>query len=170
MGINNSTKLLWKASGLTIQDLLFLHEKKSNPTDGSKCRIDVDVSIVMASSGQKNYRDSLLHTATYLKSVAHSCGIIVTVILDGNSRPDCKRDTWNRRCNADLAKVNAFFCRKNAISLALTCNSDGATNEDKKRLRLFNDAAKTLENASHKMTIPSHFKANLEDRLMQLGA
>ena len=44
------------------------------------------------------------------------------------------------------------------------------TEEDKKQQRFFNDAAKTLENTSYKMSILSHFKDDLEDRLMQLGA
>ena len=145
MGINNCTKILWTASGLTVQDLLSLYQTYPSATETSKCKIDVDVSIVMASSGKKNYRDSLIHTANFLESIAHTCGVIISVVLDGNSRPDCKRDSWNRRRNIDIAKINAFFCRQNAISLAATYETSSAIEEDKNRLRLFNDATRTLE-------------------------
>ena len=171
MAINNCSKVLWTASGLTIQDLLYLQQQKASTASNkvSKCRIDVDVLIIMASS-EKNYRDSLLHTATFLKSISHTCGFIVTVVLDGDHRPDCKRDSWNRRRNATIAKIDAFVCRQNAITLAALCGTDAATNKYRKRLCLFNSAAKTLENSSQKMNIPPHFKQDLEERLMMLGA
>ena len=54
MGINNCSKVLWTASGLTIQDLLALHQKASTASsEVSKCRIDVNVLIIMASSKKK---------------------------------------------------------------------------------------------------------------------
>ena len=55
MGINNCSKVLWTASGLTIQDLLYLQQQKASTASNevSKCRIDVDVLIIMASSKKK---------------------------------------------------------------------------------------------------------------------
>ena len=84
MGLNSSTKVKWKATGLTIKSVQDLNLGR---------RIDVDGNALAFKMHTSNkVLGKTLHLMAYhLKQLAFSGGFIITVIFDGSYRPDCKR-------------------------------------------------------------------------------
>jgi hypothetical protein len=86
MGINGcaTKKALWLATGLTLKSLKDLNI-------GNK--IDVDGNALAWKIGAgKPLPEVVQLLASFLKTLAHSGGFNITIILDGK-QPDCKRDT-----------------------------------------------------------------------------
>ena len=104
MGIKSCARgsVLWKATGLSLDSLQAFDIGK---------RIDVDANLLFCSlqknrTKNKTIEDTVEDLALLLKEVAHSGGFIVTVVIDGDARPDCKRATLKRRKDDNLTKIN----------------------------------------------------------------
>ena len=143
MGINGVSPkaVLWQATGLSLKSLRKLKEGNA---------IDVDGNALAWKLGTGKHVNEILHLmAVYLKDLAHSGGFIVTVVMDGTIRPDCKRESWFRRKDRELDDVNRFYCRFKALELgsAVNRNENDAENTEKRmgEFELYNSEAKRLE-------------------------
>ena len=151
MGIKQCSKgtVLWKATGLTL---------KSLQAFGLGNRMDVDGNFLFYSiSNMKAHKGKPIdlivkEMALLLKQIAYGGGFVVTVVMDGNNRPDCKRASWQRRKDGDLLKINRMYCRFKVIELSSKLETEALDQEERRgietKLKMFNDAAKTLENKS----------------------
>ena len=113
MGINQCSKgtVLWKVTGLTLQSI---------KSFGLGNRIDVDGNWLfykIQGSGGKTFEVIIGEMAVLLKQMAHSGGLVVTTVMDGDDRPDCKRASWAQRKDASLTKVNRMYCRFKVLEL-----------------------------------------------------
>ena len=170
MGIKQCTKgtVLWKATGLTLETL---------QTFGIGNRIDVDGNLLfhqIQGNGGKTTESIIGEMALFLKQIAHCGGFIVTVVIDGEARPDCKRASWDRKKEDSLARINRMYCRFKVLELSTKLEKD-AMNEAKrietqKELQLFNDAASSFEKKSTQVGICSNFCDLLMHRLKSNGS
>ena len=106
--------------------------------------------------------------ADFLKRLAADSGFVVTCILDGDICPQSKRDSFNRRYKSIMDRINSYFCRQSAMKIASKPETQ-LTSEEKKRLKIFNAEAKTLE-LSTRMNVPTSFKHDLESALLEIEA
>ena len=157
MGINQCSKgtVLWKATGLSLQSIKSL---------GLGNRIDVDGNFLfyqMQGRGGKSIEVIIGEMALFLKQIAHSGGFIVTVVLDGETRPDCKRASWDRRKDTSLSKINRMYCRFKVLELSSRLEKEAMNenqrNEIKRELHAFNEAAKSLEKQCGRVSISKNF-------------
>ena len=140
--------------------------------------IDVDGNALAWKLGTGKHVNEILHLmAVYLKDLAHSGGFIVTVVMDGTIRPDCKRESWFRRKDRELDDVNRFYCRFKALELGSAVNrnenADAERNTEKRmgEFELYNSEAKRLERkCSHTISFPNDFEMRLSEKLMMLDA
>ena len=162
MGIDGSKNLLWKASSVGLESMKAM--------DLGRC-IDVDCNLLACKLALKLMKGRKCHTeglataiASHLKILAHNCGFVVTVIFDGDIRPDCKRASWNRRKKRHLNRINSIKCRLKAVE---TSNS-GLTDESKN----YNDECSKLERtlSNEVPVLDLTFKRILEDELLKIGA
>ena len=170
MGINQCSRgnVLWKATGLS------LHTLKSF---GVGNRIDVDGNLLfyqIQGSGGKSIEMIVQEMALLLKQIAHSGGFIVTIVMDGDARPDCKRASWERRKEASLAKINRMYCRFKVIELSSRLENEAMNQEKRKEteteLRLFNQAAASFEKKCGQVGISNNFCDLLMRRLRLNGS
>ena len=165
MGINQCSRgnILWKATGLT------LHSIKSFRLGN---RIDIDGNLLfyqLQGSAAKTIEVLVGEMALLLKQIAHSGGFRVTIVIDGDARPDCKRASWERRKDLSLTKINRMYCRFKVLELSSRLEKESLDEvkraEIKSELCLFNAAAKSLENKSGRVGIPNNFGELLLHRL-----
>ena len=170
MGINQCAKgtVLWEATGLSLHSLKIL---------GLENRIDIDGNFLfykIRGSTRKSVEDITIEMALLLKKIAHSGGFIVTVIMDGDSRPDCKRASWEQRKEVSLEKTNRLYCRLKVLEMSSRLEKEKLTEDERKKmeteLKAYNQAAKSFENKSGKANIPPHFSKLLLRRLISNGA
>ena len=108
MGLTGSQRVLWKASGLTIRDLHCIALDSTGKKDG--CRVDVDINNVACTIARgKSPRQVIDIMATYLHALSLHGSFIVTAVLVGEVRPDCKRDSQRRKISREISKVDGFF-------------------------------------------------------------
>jgi hypothetical protein len=159
MGIKGCTagKALWLASGLTLKSL-------KDIGDGNK--IDVDGNALAWKIGAgKPFPQVIQLMASFLKSLAHSGGFEVTVIIDGK-RPDCKRATLFREKQRKLDEINRIFCRLKCLELG-----DKNDEDSKTKYALFNVESGCLERkCKRSLSIPSDFGDRLSEQLMLIEA
>jgi hypothetical protein len=159
MGIKGCTagKALWLASGLSLKNLKQLQR-------GNK--IDVDGNALAWKIGAgRPFPQVIELMATFLKSLAHSGGFEVTVIIDGQ-RPDCKRATLFRGKERQLDEINRVHCR-------LKCLELGTKKDEmsKKRYLLYTKESARLERKCRRsLSIPSDFGTRLSEQLMLIGS
>ena len=123
--------VLWKATGLTLKTL--------EAFDLGNC-IDVDgnflfhtISKMKANKGKPI--DLIVgEMALLLKQIAHSGGFNLTVVMDGDARPDCKRASWERRKDASLLKINRMYFRFKVLELSSRLETEACNQE--KRLNI----------------------------------
>jgi len=119
LGIANGGQLLFKLNNVvareldTIIDLIHAKFASNNtPTRGYKT-IDCDVSNIIHKLSYRNgsiYSIALVRAvAIFLKQLAADTGYVVTPVLDGDVRPQSKRDAFRRRYESTMSKVNGFF-------------------------------------------------------------
>ena len=110
--------------------------------------------------------------AKHLMEIAQSGGFIITVIVDGDKRPDCKRDSWNRIKKREIDDISRVHCRMKAMKLHSKIINNTATEEERKDYESYNKQAKTLETcfSKSKFKIPSNFHEILSEKLISLGA
>ena len=165
MGINSCSRgnILWKATGLT------LHSLKSF---GFGNKIDVDGNLLfyqIQGSGGKSIELIVREMAASLKQIAHSGGFVVTVVMDGNARPDCKRASWERRKDDSLIKTNRMYCRLKMLEMSSRLENEAMNeekrNEIKNQLHLYNEATKSLEKKCNRLGMSTRFCDLLLQRL-----
>ena len=130
MGIKSSGNILWKATNKTTKELVTISRETmkmngcSNETDG--IRIDFDISnlahTLYLSPKCNNSENTVLEVAKFLKRFAHETGFIVTAVLDGDIRPQSKRDSFQRRFTSVMRKINGQYCRQYAMLLSAKVN------------------------------------------------
>ena len=89
MGIKGCSKgkVLRKATGLNLKSI-----KRLNIGN----RINIDGNLLFSQlqgSGGKTVEKTVAEMALFLKRISHCGGFIVTLVMDGKIRPDCKRAT-----------------------------------------------------------------------------
>ena len=66
--------------------------------------------------------------------------------MDGDIRPDCKRDSWERKKERALDEINATYSRFKAMEMSAKFENESCKqSETKKELELYSKEAKTLE-------------------------
>ena len=153
MGIKNGGQIIFKMSNVVAKEIdLMLDVIMSNLPPGeqripSKQSIDCDISNIIH---KISYRHSSIFStllvrdvAIFLKQLAADTGYIVNAILDGDVRPQTKRDAFRRRYDSTMARVNSFFCRQSAMKIAAKPENE-RTDEDRANLVEFNKEAKIL--------------------------
>ena len=103
--------------------------------------------------------------ANYLKDLVYETGFFVTAVLDGNTRPQSKRDSFDRRFKQTMNLINGPYCRHAAMVLA---TKENRSNEEAMKLNTLNLEAKKLE--SEKIVISSHFYSDLTTKLEYIDA
>ena len=165
MGINQCSRgnVLWKATGLSLHSLKAF---------GLGNRIDIDGNLLfyqIQKSGGKPFELIVGEMALLLKQIAHSGGFVVTIVMDGDNRPDCKRASLNRRKDVSLVKINRMYCRFKVMELSSRLEKEAmdenTRNEIKNELHDFNEAAKSLEKKCERVAIRDDFCDLLIHRL-----
>lgn len=168
MGIQNGKQVIFKMSNVVsrelrslLKDVVFkLDSKRSNLT---QYRIDCDVSNILHLLSFKHNKTFTLalvrDVAEFLKELAADTGFIVTAVLDGNIRPQSKRDAYKRRFESSINRINAFYCRQSALKIACLHQK---TKEEEEMLDKFNQMAKKLD-SSTRLEVPSNLKYLLID-------
>ena len=162
MGLNSSTKIKWKATGLTVKSVQDLSLGR---------RIDVDDNALAFKMHNSNklLSETLYLMAHHLKQLAFSGGFIITVIFDGSFRPDCKRASLNRRKKSCIDDANRFFCRFKALELS--SKVEKGDSGVKEALALYNaECAKLESSCSKQLIIPENVGQLFSERLMMTEA
>ena len=129
MGIDNGHNVIFKAESVVSSELnsmldLMKTSQLSNLSNvhPKKKRIDCDISNIihqLANGRCRIYSIELVRdVAKFLKKLAADSGFIVTAILDGDVRPQSKRDAFNRRYQSTMARINSYYCRQLAMKIA----------------------------------------------------
>ena len=169
MGVKGCKKgeVLWEGKKLNLKMLKLLQVGN---------RIDVDGNglawTMFHGSKVKSFHQLLHSMAEFLMKIAFSGGFVITIIVDGDDRPDCKRDSWSRRKSKELDEVNRVFCRMKSMSLYQKVKSANATEEERREYEEFRKAAKAFESKCSRSNfkIPNDFHIQLSQQLMSLGA
>ena len=179
MGIHGCHQIVFKASNIVARELDALLNHmisngvlKNRPAALKQKRIDCDVSNIIHTLSYKHakiFSSALVKdVAVFLKKLASETGFIVNAVLDGNVRPQTKRDAFRRRYNSTMSQINSYYCRQAAMKIAAV-PFDDLSAEERKKLELYNKESKQLENAS-KMQIPVDFEEMLTQALEQIRA
>ena len=179
MGIKSCHQIVFKASSIVARELdAFLNHMISNndfknrPAAVKQKRIDCDISNIIHTLSYKHakiFSSALVKdVAIFLKKLASETGFVVNAILDGNVRPQSKRDAFRRQYDSTMNRINSYYCQQAAMKIAAK-PLDDLSAEERKRLDLYNKESKTLENAS-KMQIPVDFKEMLVQALEEVRA
>ena len=166
MGIASCSpkKVIWLAENLALSSL--------NHLDVGN-RIDVDVNaLAWKLAGKGNTIHDVIHSmAVLLKGIAQSGGFIVTVVIDGNGRPDYKRDSWIRKKQRDLDDMNRMYCRLKSLELSAKSESGKMSTQERADLELYEKEALSLEKSCQRsLIIPKDFGQRLSERLMMMNA
>ena len=179
MGIDNGGNLIFKMTNVVARELdmmvnlgLSKHASDNAPTSAPKKSIACDISNIIHNLAYGHSciydRPLVLSVAEFLKRLAADTGYVVTPVLDGNVRPQSKRDAFKRRYESTMNRVNSFFCRQSAMKLAAKAERD-RSDEEKTKLVEYNKEAKRLEK-SGRLHIPPTFTDDLETALEEIGA
>ena len=164
MGVNSATKSKFVGKGLTLKSVQSLDVGN---------RIDVDgnaLAFKFLGNGNKHLGEILSDMALHLKQLAYSGGFIVTVIFDGDQRPDCKRASLQRKKVRFLNDANRMFCRFKTLQLKAQFEKHGSR-EIKKKLDEYSKECEKLEKVCQRvLTIPSNVASLFSERLMMVTA
>jgi hypothetical protein len=171
MGVTSCKKgvVFWEATGLTLRSLKLFNIGKRIIVDGNALAWKIHSTN---KTKQLTFPLVVHMMAEKLKSIAFSGGFEIVVVVDGDDRPDCKRDSWNRRQSREINDVNRRFCRMKATYLYGKKERGVASDHEKEKLIKFSAAAKRLETtcANESFEIPANFHILLSEKLMQIGA
>ena len=186
MGIKNGSQILFKMNNVVKAELdLILNYTKTkyasntNTTATSSINtltnqttIDIDISNVIHTIAFRHsgiYNTNLVReTAKFLQSLAADTGYVVIPVLDGDIRPQSKRESFRRRFDSTMDTMNSFYCRQAAMKLAAIKDID-RTNIEKQKLVSLNKEAKRLDKSS-RLILPLTFQDDLENQLEEIGA
>lgn len=173
MGINGAKSALWICDQLSLKTILEL--KVGN-------RIDVDGNAIawklfMSKKLNNPHISVVIHEMAHLlKKIAHSGGMVVTVVVDGDNRPDCKRATLFRRKKRDLDDIQRLYCRikssKLIANIARKKHDNLCTRKEEDELAEIDKIAKSLEKRCNggNLNIPKDFAMRLSEKLLQINA
>lgn len=161
MGINGSANLLWSVSDISLKSFVDFDVGKRVAVDGN--------AIAWQKFGKGKHISTKIinEVATELKMIAHSAGIIVTVVVDGDMRPDCKRASLHRQKWRQLYGISLKALRMKVVQLSLVIKTKKENLQDyskeEEELKTYEMAAKTLDSSSagNFFDIPSNFGQRL---------
>lgn len=119
MGIHNGSQVVFKMTDIVSRELHLLLKEVVFKLDYtrsrlSQYRIDCDRSNILHLLSFKHSKVFTLalvrDVAQFLKDLAADTGYIVTAVLDGDVRPQSKRDAFKRRFDSSINRINAFYC------------------------------------------------------------
>ena len=113
--------------------------------------------------------------AKELKMIAHSSGFVITVVIDGDVRPDCKRASLHRRKWMQLDDFQRIRTRMKVVQLSSIINVKNQRNEnaseETKQMKDYTIISKKLEGTcNNSFVIPQNFGKLLSEKLIQIGA
>ena len=168
MGINtNGSNIIWKAKSVSTRELReMINFSKGTQRCDNIC-IDVDLSNVAHILALKSpsYERLLENTARYLKDLAVETGFHVTAVLDGDIRPQSKRDSFRRRFDSYMGLINGSYCRRAAMALSA---KEDKTACDKAQLDVLNAEAKKLD--KKRLFVAPGFHTDLKSKLEEIKA
>ena len=139
MGINTKgNNIVWKAEDVSLREL----QKMINTSDS--IRLDVNISNVAHTLALKSYSHNRLikNIAIYLKDLAHISSFFVTTILNGNTRPHTKRDSFCCRFDLEMKLINSSYCRQYAMALS---TNKTISDELQQKINVLNKESKKLD-------------------------
>lgn len=131
MGINGCSKIVWTAKNLRPGEIINLIEKAYDKS--TQIRLDVDVMCLYHSFRQEghDYETTLKNIAQRM-IVLSTYGFNVTGVVDGETRPDCKRASWDRKKKKLFSNMNSIFCWQKALSLAASIDQAEKMSDEEK--------------------------------------
>ena len=113
MGISTTgSNIIWKATNVSTRELrmMILRSLSKDNRNVEIPRLDVDVSNVAHIMSVKcsTYESLVNDVASYLKDLAYETGFCVTAVLDGDTRPHFKRDSFKRRFDHAMKITNSL--------------------------------------------------------------
>ena len=175
MGIQNGRQVIFKMTNVVsrelrslLNDVVFKDDCTKNTL--TQYRIDCDISNILhllSFRHNKVFTLALVRdVAEFLKELAADTGFIVTAVLDGDVRPQSKRDAFKRRFEASINRINAFYCRQSAMKIACLHQK---TKEEKEMLDKYNKMAKKLD-STRRLEVPFNLKYLLSNALHEISA
>lgn len=164
MGVNSPGNIVWTAENIHPRELHCYLMKKLNKSESESIHIDVDVLNVFHRSNASSYVGGLTYVANVMVLLA-SYGFIVTGIIDGEVRPECKRASWIRQRDRELSFINGNYCRQTALALASlkgSCNNKSVQDEIKK----LNGQSRVFSKDYH-LEVLSTFKEDCESYIAE---
>lgn len=170
MTVIGATQLTWKANNLHPREIVNIFSKLNGKEDVHP-RLDMDLLNVYHNLkyGSPSYQSTLDRVAKRMHLMA-SYGFIVTGVVDGPHRPDCKRSSWDRTKNTLLDNINSKFCRQTALSYLRKIEevkmSRKEVCEAKNKVKQLNAESDRLANQMFEK-VPATFKEDLEEVLFR---
>lgn len=173
MGVNGTANNLWSATGLTLKSLNDLNIGKRLDVDGNAILWQ---KLITKYKGEKHISHIIDEMARDLQLIAYSGGLIITVIFDGDVRPDCKRASLYRarkdRLLDDIARMKA---RTKVLLLSGIVRNRKHINEscieEEAELKEYTSLTKVLESkCRNNLTIPEDVGQRLSEKLMEIDA
>lgn len=117
MGIPNGGKQMsFLIQGVHPKEIQHMYSKlhsKNKPV-----RIDIDVvNTIYPLVTKFGYEEAVKLFVKRMFELAES-GFVVSGIMDGENRPDCKRSSWDRRRKSTFADINTKYCKASTSALA----------------------------------------------------
>lgn len=168
--ILSSKKVIWKAEGIRASEITQAFRKLTGIS--SNVLLDVDVLFLYHRARYyNNHTDALQRIAMKFKKLAQE-GFHVTGIIDGDTRPDCKRSSWERVSKVEFKKLNGHFSRSTAMALGALLKSDhNLTPKEEKemlnQIKLLNKESKSCEQKPA-VVVPFTLKEDLEDMIFNI--
>ena len=130
-------------------------------------KVDVDVSDVVhiISRNCSTYNKVVEDMVNFLKDLAYETEFVVTSVLDGGTKPQSKRYSFNRRFKQTMNPINDSYCRHAAMVLATKENKN---NGEEMKLSLLNAEAKKLD--SKTFLISNQCYSDLNQQLEYIDA
>jgi hypothetical protein len=179
MGVVRGGCMVAKMENLVARELdlllreVVLKDASNNDPVKYQLRLDCDISNILHTLAYKY--NSVFSTAlvrglaSFLKQLAADTGFVVTAVLDGDVRPQSKRDAYKRRYRATMDRINSYYCRQSAMKIASSKPMKDLTNEERDKLDQYNKQAKKLE-CSHRLEVPNDLKDQLDAALLEIHA
>ena len=174
MGIQNGKQVLFKMTDVVSRELRSLLKDTVFKLDSTKSgitqyRMDCDISNILHLKSFKHHQSFTLalvrDVAQFLKDLAADTGFVVTAVLDGDVRPQSKRDAFKRRFDSSMDRINAFYCRQSAMKIA---SLNQKTKEEEELLEKYNKMAKKLDSTT-RLVVPTNLKELLNNALHEIG-
>ena len=155
MGLKYGQQIVFKADNVVPRELHsmlnhMISEKllPSTASPSQNQRIDCNVSNIIHQLSFKHSRvfsvALVCDVVSFFKSLAME-GFIVTAILDGDIRPQSKRDAFKRRFDSTINQINSYYSCQPAMRVAAKSNAEISSAEKKKLVDLYNREDKALE-------------------------